>query len=101
LLVLQFRSEQIDILEKEELRFDHADVGVNLLKIWNLSGFHMKMVTFHQKINHSSHFSDVLAYTMQWGKSGEQPFSPKLQEEPWENLKIFDKISLFDLNKKI
>jgi hypothetical protein len=30
---IQFPSEQIDILDKEELGFDHADVGVNIFKI--------------------------------------------------------------------
>jgi hypothetical protein len=63
LLDLQSRSEQIDILDKEELGFDHADVGINLLNIWKLSGFYMKIVTLCNKSSHSSHFPHVLANT--------------------------------------
>jgi hypothetical protein len=80
LLDFQSRSGQIDNLEKEELGFDHADVGVNLLKIWDLSDFHMVIVTFHHQPSQTSHFVNVLAKTMQLGNSGEQPVSPKLEE---------------------
>jgi hypothetical protein len=75
LLDLLSRSEQIDILDKEELGFDHADDGVNLLKIWNLFDFHIEIVTFHYKPRHASHFAHILANIMQLGNSGEQPVS--------------------------
>ena len=110
LLDLQSQSEQIDFLEKEELGFDHADLGASLLKKWNLSNFHVEMVAFHHKPNHSPnfafeasilHFADNLANTMQLGSSGEKSVSPKLEEEAWESLGISDQISLFDLRQKI
>ena len=110
LLDLQSQSEQIDILEEEELGFDHADLGASLLKKWNLSDFHVEMVAFHHKPNHSPHFAfeasilhfaDVLANTMQLGSSGEKPVSIKLVEEAWENLELSEIISLLDLKQKI
>ena len=110
LLDLQSQSEQIDFLEKEELGFDHADLGASLLKKWNLSDFHVEMVAFHHKPNLSPHFAfdasilhfaDVLANTMQLGSSGEKPVSPKIEEETWKSLGMSEKISLFDLKQKI
>jgi hypothetical protein len=56
----------------------------------------MEMVTFDHKPNYFSHFafkasilhfSDVLANAIQLGNNGEQPISPKLEEEACENLK--------------
>ena len=96
LLDLQSHSERINYLEKEKLGFDHADLGASLLKKWNLSNFHVEMVAFHHKPNHSPnfafeastlHFSDVLANIIQLGSSIEKPFSSKLKEEARENLK--------------
>jgi HD-like signal output (HDOD) protein len=110
LLDLQSQSGQIDFLEKEELGFDHADLGASLLKKWKLSDFHVEMVAFHHKPHHSPHFAfeasilnfaDDLANSMQLGSSGEKPVSPKFVEEVWENLGISEKISLLDLKKKI
>jgi HD-like signal output (HDOD) protein len=112
LLDLQSQSEQIDILKKEELGVDHADLGASLLKIWNLSDFQVEveMVAFHHKPNHSPHFvfeasilhfADVLANTMHLGKSGEQSVSPKLEKETWVNLGISEKVSLINFKKKI
>ena len=86
--------------------FDHADLGSNLLKKWNLSDFHMEMIAFHHKpkyLQHFAfeastlHFSDVLENTIQLGSSVEKPFSPKLEEEALKNLGISEEISLFDL----
>jgi HD-like signal output (HDOD) protein len=110
LLDLQSQSEQINILEKEELGFDHAELGASLLKVSNLSDFQVEMVAFHHKPNHSPHFAfeasilhfaDVLANTMHLGNSGEQSVSPKLEEETWVNLGISEKVSLIDLKKNI
>jgi HD-like signal output (HDOD) protein len=110
LLDLQSQSEQIDCLEKEELGFDHADLGAALLKKWNLSDFHVEMVAFHHKPQLSPnfqyeasilYFADVLASTMQLGSSGEKPVSQNFVEEAWENLEISDQISLFDLKQKV
>ena len=56
LLNLQSQSEQINFIEKEKLGFDHVDLGASLLKKWNLSDFHVKMVAFHHKPKHSPHF---------------------------------------------
>jgi HD-like signal output (HDOD) protein len=100
----------LDFLEKEELGFDHADLGASLLKKWNLSDFHVEIVEFHHKPNLSPnfaleasllHFADILANTMQLGSSGEKPVSSKLEEELWENLEISDQISLIDFKQKI
>ncbi len=110
LLDLQSQSEQIDVLEKEELGFDHAELGASLLKKWNLSDFHVEIVTYHHTPSQSPnfafeasilHFADVLANNMQFGSSGEKPVSIKLEEEAWENLGMSGKISLSDLKKKI
>ncbi|MBC8282178.1 MAG: HDOD domain-containing protein [Nitrospinae bacterium] len=110
LLDLQSQSKQIDYLEKEELGFDHAELGASLLKKWNLSDFHVEMVAFHHKPNQSPNFAfeasilnfaDLLANSMQFGSSGEKPVSQKLEEEAWERLGISDQISLFELRQNI
>jgi hypothetical protein len=64
LLDLQSRSEQIDICEKEEFEFDHADVGLNLLKIWKWLHFIIDPTIFH--ILHSMHLPFILK--MFWPK---------------------------------
>lgn len=110
LLDLQSQSEQIDFLEKEELGFDHTELGASLLKKWNLSDFHVEMVAFHHNPHLSPnfafeasllHFADVLANSMQLGSSGEKSISPKLEEDTWEKLGISEKISLSDLKLKV
>ena len=96
LLDLQSHSEQINFSEKDKLGFDHADLGSNLLKKWNLSDFYIEMIAFHHKpkyLQHFAfeastlHFSDFLANIIQLGSSIEKPFSSKLKEEARENLK--------------
>lgn len=82
--------EQIDILEKEELGFDHADLGACILKKWNLSDFHVELAAFHHKPNHSPNyafeasiinFADILANNLQLGSSGEGEVSQTILEE--------------------
>ena len=62
LLDLQSHSERINYLEKEKLGFDHADLGASLLKKWNLSDFHVEIVAFHHKPEHSPHLALVRSY---------------------------------------
>ncbi|MBT5470107.1 MAG: HDOD domain-containing protein [Nitrospina sp.] len=110
LLDLQSQNEQIDILENEELDFDHAELGAKLLKKWNLSDFHIEVTSFHHKPHQAPnysfeasliYFADILADTMQLGSSGEKPVSSNLEEETWENLNFSEQISLFELKGKI
>ena len=66
----------------------HSTINLKILYI-----LHLKASTLH--------FYDVLANTIQLGSSVEKPFSSKLEEEARENLRITEKISLFDLKQKI
>ncbi len=110
LLDLQSQNEQIDILENEELGFDHAELGARLLKKWNLSDFHVEVTTFHHQPHRAPnfsfeasiiHFADVLANSMQLGSSGEKPVTSDLEEKIWESLNFSEQISLFHLKEKI
>ena len=62
LLDLQSHLMKINFLEKEKLGFDHADLGASLLKKWNLSDFHVEIVVFHHKPEHSPHLALVRSY---------------------------------------
>jgi putative nucleotidyltransferase with HDIG domain len=80
------------IEEQKTFGFDHAELGGELLKAWNLPDRLVESITFHhspaKSINHPQetavvNLADAVAYTMQLGSCGEAVipnFKPKLWE---------------------
>jgi HD-like signal output (HDOD) protein len=110
LLELQSRQEPLHELEREELGFDHAELGGKLLNKWNLSEFHAETTTFHHEPANAPNYSmetsiiylaDILANTMKWGCSGESKIPSILDENVWEIVQLPDRLSLSDLKEKI
>jgi len=84
------RSDQISLHEAERriMGFSHVEVGVSLLKAWNLPVRLLDAVGFHHNPSLSErnslesatiHLADWLAYQLGLGDSG-QPFAPELDE---------------------
>lgn len=107
---LQAQSKPLHILEHEELGFNHAELGGELLSKWHLSRFHVETTTFHHAPNFAPNYSmeasivylaDVLANTMQLGTSGEGGVQIILNEEAWDRIELPEPIKLSDLREKI
>ncbi len=110
LLELQSRQEPLHELEREELGFDHAELGGKLLKKWGLAEFHVETTTFHHEPGNAPNYSletsiiylaDILANTLKWGCSGESKIPSILDEDVWEIIQLPDRINLTDLRAKI
>jgi HD-like signal output (HDOD) protein len=80
--------------EREEMGFDHAALGGEMLKSWNLPPSLEEAVTYHHTPSKARrfpteaaivHVADILAHAMQSGSSGEQ-FVPPLDGEAWRSL---------------
>lgn len=80
--------------EKEAFGFDHAQLGGLLLKEWKLSTHLIETTTYHHAPARAKeyvvetatvHVGDILANTLQTGKSGER-FAPPLSAKAWELL---------------
>ena len=110
LLELQTRQEPLHELEREELGFDHAELGGKLLHKWNLSKFHVETTTFHHEPANAPNYTletsiiylaDILANTMKLGCSGESQIPSILDEKVWEIIQLPNRINLSDLREKI
>ena len=110
LLTLQSRQEPLQELEREELGFDHAELGGKLLNKWDLSQFHVETTTFHHEPAKAPNYSmetsiiylaDILANTMKLGCSGESKIPAVLDENVWEIIQLPDRINLSGLKEKI
>lgn len=110
LLELQSQQEPLHELEREELGFDHAELGGKLLSKWNLSEFHVETTTFHHEPANAPNYSmetsiiylaDILANTMKLGCSGENKVPSILDENVWEIIQLPERISLSELKEKI
>ena len=106
---LQSRQEPLQDLEREELGFDHAELGGRLLNKWNLTDFHVETTTFHHEPGNAPNYSleasiiylaDILANTMKWGCSDESKIPSILDENVWEIVQLPDRINLSDLRDK-
>lgn len=89
-------SKPLYLMEKEDLGFDHADVGKELLQAWKLPPGLEEAVANHHQPSRSSKFSiesvivhvaDIIANAMQLGSSGGRRVPP-LEKSAWEQLDI-------------
>ncbi len=83
-------------LERKEFGLDHAEIGAELMHIWNLPTNLTNMVRGHHRPQKAKkyraaaaiiHVADLLAHTLQLGVSGEW-FIPRLDEAAWNLLNI-------------
>jgi putative nucleotidyltransferase with HDIG domain len=104
------RSEQISLHEAERkiMGFSHVEVGVSLLKAWNLPVRLLDAVGYHHNPTVSKrnplesatiHLADWLAYDLSLGDSG-QPFAPELDENVLSMLEI-DKEELSYISQEV
>lgn len=89
-------SEIMYKVEREALRFDHADVGEVLLKEWKLPASLIEMVAFHHYPSRAKnygidastiHIADIIAHALQIGNSGEL-LVPPLDSAAWDMIKL-------------
>lgn len=99
------KEENIHDSEQEIIGFDHAAVGGELLKSWNLPDSLVEAVTFHHNPHQAKQFpaeaaivhtADYLVHDLNIAKS-EEFYIPVLNSETWEHIQIDPK----DLAQKI
>ena len=81
--------------EKEYLGCDHAQLGVQLMKQWNLPQILENNVLYHHSPSEAQqtvpatiiHLADIIANSLGIGSSGEK-FIPSLDYNAWENFEI-------------
>jgi len=83
-------------LEREQLLFDHADVGGNILRKWKIPPSVAEPVEYHHKCHRAGqypretsllHLADVIAHGLEIGNSGEI-FVPQLDEKVWDSINL-------------
>lgn len=82
--------------EKTFLGFDHAEVGCELLKNWNIPANIQEMVSYHHRPSEAKHYpvetsiihvADIIVHAIQLGKNGER-FVPPLDPQAWSALRL-------------
>lgn len=82
------------LAEREVFGFDHAELGFQLCRLWNLPGFFREMAGFHhqpdQAFRHIEdasllHVADFMANALELGTGG-QRFIPALEPTAWDRL---------------
>ena len=97
-LIMQCKSSGSLLFKEEieEFEFDHAQVGHELLKRWNIPGNIQEMVAYHHDpimaktypIEASTiHVADIIVHSMQIGSNGEK-FVPPLDTRAWSLLQL-------------
>ncbi len=83
-------------IEKETLDFDHAEVGGELLKKWNLPASLIEPVRYHhnpsvarqfQMETSIVHTADLIVHALELGNSGDS-FVPPLDPKAWEKIQM-------------
>ncbi len=97
LLKQSLSNQQLHHLtERQELDFDHADLGGALMEAWQLPENIVEPVVCHHHPNRASkypleaaivHLADIFCQAMEFGCSGERYVSP-LQPNAWERIGI-------------
>ncbi|GAB6041794.1 HDOD domain-containing protein [Endothiovibrio diazotrophicus] len=86
-------------VEKEQLGFNHADIGRLLLQMWKLPKAQIEAVGYHHAPHVAQHYpmeaavlhiADVIANALQWGTSGEG-FVPRFNAEAWQRLELTER----------
>ncbi len=85
-------NRAVFLIEREELGFDHAQLGGALLRKWKLPKIHQEVVAFHHdpsgallfpsEVAHC-HLADIIANTLKLGCSGESAIVPEIDEHAW------------------
>jgi HD-like signal output (HDOD) protein len=82
--------------EREILGFDHAEVGAELLKHWNLPESLQQSTRFHHQPQRENEYAwetalvnvaDAIAHALQLGNSGEN-YVPNLEPKAWNKLDL-------------
>jgi HD-like signal output (HDOD) protein len=80
------------LTEAKELGFDHAQLGVALLRKWDLPEVCQEAVEFHHNPSNALlfsveaahyHLADIIANTFKMGCSGESEIIPELDQQAW------------------
>ena len=88
------KDEKIPLIEAEKkfFGFDHAQVGNELISLWNLPSCFNQVTAYHNRPLSSAnfpkqtsviHIAEILSHLMQHGFSGEY-HAPKLSSKAWE-----------------
>jgi len=95
--------------EQDAFGFDHAELGGQLLKAWNLPGRLIEAVSCHhdpaKAKNHPEetavvNLADAIAYSMKLGSSGETFVHP-MEPRSWENIGLPESLYLPMVKDKI
>jgi putative nucleotidyltransferase with HDIG domain len=90
------RPQLLYMAEREQLGYNHTDVGGLLLKEWKLPENLTEAIAYHHSPDKTLkypveaatiHIADILAHAMQVGNSGER-YIPRLSEEAWARLSL-------------
>jgi putative nucleotidyltransferase with HDIG domain len=105
-----FEYKALHLVEKEELGFDHAQVGGALLRQWNLPQVYHEVAEYHHnptqapKYTYESslcHLSDIIVNTLKLGCSGESFIVPKLEKQVWAKVELPQKINMAVIKDEI
>jgi putative nucleotidyltransferase with HDIG domain len=97
------------IEEQKIFGFDHAELGGELLKAWNLPDRLVESITFHhspaKSKNHPQetavvNLADAIAYSMKLGSSGEAVIPP-LESKSWEIIGLPESLYLPMIKDKV
>lgn len=103
-------NQALHLTEKQELGFDHAQLGGALLKKWNLPEVYQEVAEYHHNPDQALHFpgevahchlADIIANTLKLGCSGESFFVPKLEARAWAKARPPQNISLTVIKDEI
>lgn len=95
--------------EQKTFGFDHAELGGELLKAWNLPNRLVESVTFHHSPEKSKNYAqetavvnlaDAIAYSMKFGSSGEAVIPP-LDPKSWKIIGLPESLYLPMIKDKI
>ncbi|GJL79289.1 MAG: HD family phosphohydrolase [Nitrospinaceae bacterium] len=105
----QTSGKLLCVEEQKALGFDHAEVGGELLKAWNLPDRLVESVAYHhapeKSKNHPQetavvNLADAIAYSMKLGSSGESVVPP-MEPKSWELIGLPESLYLPMIKDKI
>jgi HD-like signal output (HDOD) protein len=105
-----FENKALHLMEKEELGFDHAQIGGALMREWNLPRIYQEVAEYHHNPAQAPgftyeaslcHLSDIIVNTLKLGCSGESFIVPKLEKHAWARIQLPQKINLSVIKDEI
>lgn len=96
MLACQETHEQLHIVEKETIGFNHAEVGGELAVVWDLPEALRESIAFHhtpgnaEQFPHDAaivHVADIISNIMAYGSGGERVV-PQLETLAWQRVEV-------------